>query len=234
MLKLQDVSVRYGGSTALESVCLEVHEGEIVSLIGSNGAGKSTVLKAISGIVRPTKGSIQFGTTELTKLPANQIVKQGIIHVPEGRRIFPELTVYENLEMGASLRRDKANVKKEINELFERFPRLRERSKQPGGTMSGGEQQMLALVRGLLAKPRLLMLDEPSLGIAPLIVKEIMSFIASLNKEGMTILLIEQNANMAIKISNRTYVLETGSIFSQGRSEEMLKDDNIKKAYLGA
>lgn len=232
MLKLQGVGVKYGHSTALENIDLQIAEGETVSLIGANGAGKTTLLKAISGIVKAT-GSITYNDMELTKMTPEMIVRQGIIHVPEGKHIFSEMTVRENLEMGASLRKDKENINRDINKLFERFPRLGERANQKGGTMSGGEQQMLAIARGLIANPKILMLDEPSLGVAPLVVKEIMAAISELSQQGMTILLIEQNAKMALKTSSRTYVLETGHISAEGNSADMLNDEKIKKAYLG-
>lgn len=233
MLKIQDLKVAYGQTVALEGVNMQVDAKETVSLIGANGAGKSTLLKAISGIVKPVSGSITFNDIELTKLPTNQIVKAGVIHVPEGKHIFPEMTVVENLQMGASLRKDKAEIKKDIDYVFELFPRLKERATQRGGTMSGGEQQMLAMARGLMSAPKLLMLDEPSLGVAPLVVKEIMKAITELRDRGMTILLIEQNAQMALKTSNRTYVLETGHVSMSGPSSEMLTDERIRKAYLG-
>ena len=233
MLKIQDLKVAYGQTVALEGVNMQVDAKEIVTLIGANGAGKSTLLKAISGIVKPVSGSITFNDIELTKLPTNQIVKAGVIHVPEGKHIFPEMTVVENLQMGASLRKDKAEIKKDIDYVFELFPRLKERATQRGGTMSGGEQQMLAMARGLMSAPKLLMLDEPSLGVAPLVVKEIMKAITELRDRGMTILLIEQNAQMALKTSNRTYVLETGHVSMSGPSSEMLTDERIRKAYLG-
>ena len=233
MLKIQDLKVAYGQTVALEGVNMQVDAKETVSLIGANGAGKSTLLKAISGIVKPVSGSITFNDIELTKLPTNQIVKAGVIHVPEGKHIFPEMTVVENLQMGASLRKDKAEIKKNIDYVFELFPRLKERATQRGGTMSGGEQQMLAMARGLMSAPKLLMLDEPSLGVAPLVVKEIMKAITELRDRGMTILLIEQNAQMALKTSNRTYVLETGHVSMSGPSSEMLTDERIRKAYLG-
>ena len=233
MLKIQDLKVTYGHTTALEGVNMQVDTRETVSLIGANGAGKSTLLKAISGIVKPASGSITFNDIELTKLPTNQIVKAGVIHVPEGKHIFPEMTVVENLEMGASLRKDREGIKKDIDYVFELFPRLKERATQKGGTMSGGEQQMLAMARGLMPKPKLLMLDEPSLGVAPLVVKEIMRAITEMRDSGMTILLIEQNAQMALKTSNRTYVLETGCVSMEGPSSEMLTDERIRKAYLG-
>ena len=233
MLKIQDLKVAYGQTVALEGVNMQVDAKETVSLIGANGAGKSTLLKAISGIVKPVSGSITFNDIELTKLPTNQIVKAGVIHVPEGKHIFPEMTVVENLQMGASLRKDKAEIMKDIDYVFELFPRLKERATQRGGTMSGGEQQMLAMARGLMSAPKLLMLDEPSLGVAPLVVKEIMKAITELRDRGMTILLIEQNAQMALKTSNRTYVLETGHVSMSGPSSEMLTDERIRKAYLG-
>lgn len=234
MLKLEDVVVRYGRASALRGLSLEVGEGETVALIGANGAGKSTTLKAISGLVKTAGGRILFRDEDLTKVTASRIVGKGIIHIPEGRRIFPELSVYENLEMGAGLRKDKDNVKKEIADLFDMFPVLKERTKQAGGTLSGGEQQMLAIARGLVAKPTLLMLDEPSLGLAPLVIKEVGETILRLKARGITILLVEQNAMMALKVSDRAYVLETGKIAREGSSQMMLQDDTIRSSYLGA
>jgi len=234
LLKLEDVVVRYGRASALRGLSLEVGEGETVALIGANGAGKSTTLKAISGLVKTAGGRILFRDEDLTKVTASRIVGKGIIHIPEGRRIFPELSVYENLEMGAGLRKDKDNVKKEIADLFDMFPVLKERTKQAGGTLSGGEQQMLAIARGLVAKPTLLMLDEPSLGLAPLVIKEVGETILRLKARGITILLVEQNAMMALKVSDRAYVLETGKIAREGSSQMMLQDDTIRSSYLGA
>ena len=233
MLKLTDLAVSYGHSVALDGINMYINESEAVSLIGANGAGKTTTLKAISGIVRPIRGKIELDGQDITRMPSHKIVSSGIIQVPEGRQIFADLTVTENIEMGASLRKDTANVKKEIEEIYDRFPRLRERAGQLGGTMSGGEQQMLAIARGLIAKPRILMLDEPSLGLAPLVIKEIMDYIQQLNDDGITILLIEQNANLALKITDRTYVLENGRIIKEGRSNDLLHDSVIRKAYLG-
>lgn len=233
MLKLTDLAVSYGHSVALDGINMYINESEAVSLIGANGAGKTTTLKAISGIVRPIRGKIELDGQDITRMPSHKIVSSGIIQVPEGRQIFADLTVTENIEMGASLRKDTANVKKEIEEIYDRFPRLRERAGQLGGTMSGGEQQMLAIARGLIAKPRILMLDEPSLGLAPLVIKEIMDYIQQLKDDGITILLIEQNANLALKITDRTYVLENGRIIKEGRSNDLLHDSVIRKAYLG-
>jgi branched-chain amino acid transport system ATP-binding protein len=234
MLKLENVSVKYGNVIALENVSMEIKEGETISIVGSNGAGKSTTLKAISGLVKCNTGSIKLEDKLLNKYEPEFIVSKGIIQVPEGRRVFPQMTVYENIEMGASLRKDKLNIPKEIKEIYSRFPRLGERSKQLAGTLSGGEQQMLAIARGLIAKPKILMLDEPSLGLAPLIIEEIAKLIKELQKGGMTILLIEQNARMALKLSNRAYVLETGSVVLEGNAQNLLNDDFMKKAYLGA
>ncbi|MDR7238093.1 ABC transporter ATP-binding protein [Neobacillus drentensis] len=234
MLKLNNVSVKYGNVIALENVSMEINEGETISIVGANGAGKSTTLKAISGLVKCHTGTIELEDQLLHKSEPEAIVRKGIIQVPEGRRVFPQMTVFENIEMGATLRKDKANIAKEIKEIFSRFPRLKERSKQLAGTLSGGEQQMLAIARGLIAKPKILMLDEPSLGLAPLIIEEIARLIKELQKGGMTILLIEQNARMALKLSNRAYVLETGRVALEGNAQTLLNDDFMKKAYLGA
>jgi len=234
LLKLEDVSVRYGHAVALRNVFMEVRDGETVALIGANGAGKSTTLKAISGLVRTSGGKILYGDTDLTKRIPSRIVADGIIHVPEGRRVFPELSVYENLEMGAGLRKDKDKVKQEIVDLFDMFPVLKERAKQDGGTLSGGEQQMLAIARGLIANPKVLMLDEPSLGLAPLVIREVGETILRLKARGITILLVEQNAMMALKVSDRAYVLETGRIAREGKASDMLQDPTIRSAYLGA
>lgn len=233
MLKVENVTVKYGNVVALKDVSLEIREGETISLIGANGAGKSTTLKVISGLVKCSSGSILFNGKEIHNKPPNQTVNAGIVHVPEGRRLFPQMTILENIELGASLRKDKSNVTREIGELFMRFSRLKERSKQLAGTLSGGEQQMVAIARGLIAKPKILMLDEPSLGLAPLIIKEIGNMITELKKGGMTILLIEQNARMALKLSDRVYVLETGQVTIKGSAQDLLHDDHMKKAYLG-
>ncbi|MBY0149136.1 ABC transporter ATP-binding protein [Neobacillus niacini] len=234
MLKLENVSVNYGNVIAIENVSMELKEGETISIVGANGAGKSTTLKAISGLVKCRTGSIKLGDLDLTKMEPDRIVKEGIIQVPEGRRVFPQMSVLENIEMGATLRKDKSNIAGEIKEIFKRFPRLEERSKQMAGTLSGGEQQMLAIARGLIAKPKILMLDEPSLGLAPLIIDEIAKLILELKERGMTILLIEQNARMALKLSDRAYVLETGRVALEGHAQALLEDDFMKKAYLGA
>lgn len=234
MLKLENVSVNYGNVIAIENVSMELKEGETISIVGANGAGKSTTLKAISGLVKCRTGTIKLGDLDLSKMEPDRIVKEGIIQVPEGRRVFPQMSVLENIEMGATLRKDKSNIAGEIKEIFKRFPRLEERSKQMAGTLSGGEQQMLAIARGLVAKPKILMLDEPSLGLAPLIIDEIAKLILELKERGMTILLIEQNARMALKLSDRAYVLETGRVALEGNAQALLEDDFMKKAYLGA
>jgi branched-chain amino acid transport system ATP-binding protein len=234
MLKLENVSVNYGNVIAIENVSMEIKEGETISIVGANGAGKSTTLKAISGLVKCRTGTIKLGDLDLSKMETDRIVKEGIIQVPEGRRVFPQMSVLENIEMGATLRKDKSNFADEIKEIFKRFPRLEERSKQMAGTLSGGEQQMLAIARGLIAKPKILMLDEPSLGLAPLIIDEIAKLILELKERGMTILLIEQNARMALKLSDRAYVLETGRVALEGNAQALLEDDFMKKAYLGA
>ncbi len=234
MLKIANLNVYYGAIHALRDVNIEVAEGEIVTLVGANGAGKSSTLRAISGLVPAAPGSsIQFEGKELTKVPPYRIPYLGISHVPEGRRIFASMTVQENLQLGAYCRKDKPAVEKDYGTVLEKFPRLRERMKQRAGTLSGGEQQMLALGRALMARPRILLLDEPSMGLAPIIVKEIFSIIADINKSGTTILLVEQNANMALSIASRAYVIETGSITLEGKASELLNDESVRKAYLG-
>ena len=233
MLKVQGIDVFYGGIHALRDLSFEIPAGKIVTLIGSNGAGKSTTLKAISNLVK-CRGQILFEEENLLALPSEKIVGKGIIHVPEGRRIFTALTVEENLDMGSYLRRDKEGVAKDKEFVFKLFPRLKERAKQMGGTLSGGEQQMLAIGRALMSKPRLLMLDEPSMGLAPIVVQEIFSAIADLNKTtGLTVLLVEQNANIALQLADYAYVLETGSITIEGEAKALLTDDRVRKAYLG-
>ncbi len=231
ILSIQDLSVNYGGIEAVKGISFDVNEGEIVTLIGANGAGKSSTLRAISGLVKPSRGKISFEGSEITGKDPTDIVKSGITLVPEGRRIFPDLTVLENLKVGAYLRKD--NIKDDIEWVFELFPRLKERSWQAGGTLSGGEQQMLAVGRALMSRPKLMMMDEPSLGLAPLIVKDIFSIIKEINKEGVTILLIEQNANMALHTAHMGHVMETGRITLSGPGQELLLDENVKKAYLG-
>lgn len=233
MLEVKDLHVHYGVIEALKGVSLQVEQGKIVSLIGANGAGKTTMLHAISGIVKKSGGSIVFLGNDITKAKAKNIVEQGLIQVPEGRRIFTGLTVYENLMMGAFLRKDKEGIQKDLQRCYELFPILSERTNQDAATLSGGEQQMLAMARALMAQPKLLLLDEPSMGLAPILVKEIFSIIEEINKNGTTILLIEQNAKMALSIADKAYVLETGNIVLEGSGKELLNSANVQKAYLG-
>ena len=232
-LEIKDLHVSYGGIRALKGVDLTVEEGQIVTLIGANGAGKSTTLRAISGLQKPQSGSILYGGEELVGLPAKEIVRRGIIHVPEGRRVFPDMTVAENLKIGAFLRKDKDGIASDMDYVYSLFPRLKERSWQPAGTLSGGEQQMLAVGRALMSRPKVLMMDEPSLGLAPLIVKDIFSIIRRVNADGITVLLIEQNANAALRIADYGYVLETGVIALTGTGEELLRNESVREAYLG-
>ena len=233
MLKVQDINVYYGAIHALKGISVEVTEGQIVTLIGANGAGKSTILRTISGLLRAKTGDILFEGKSIGAMPAEEIVKSGVVQVPEGRRIFANMTVEENLELGAYIRSDKAGIRKDINKVFERFPRLLERRTQVAGTLSGGEQQMLAIGRSLMTQPRLLLLDEPSMGLAPLLVKEIFSIIKEINAGGTTILLVEQNANMALSIAHQAYVLETGRITLSGSAKELTESEAVRKAYLG-
>ena len=233
MLKIENLQVAYGGIQALRGIDLEVPDGKIVTLIGANGAGKSTTLRTISGLVKAKAGSITYDGQELLGKPINQILEAGIAQVPEGRRVFANLTVLENLKAGAYLRKDKDGIKKDIQWVYELFPRLEERSWQLAGTLSGGEQQMLAVGRGLMSRPKVLMMDEPSLGLAPLVVQGIFDIIREINRQGVTILLIEQNANMALKTADLAYVLETGRITMQGTGAELLADESVKEAYLG-
>ncbi|BER92170.1 MAG: branched-chain amino acid transport system ATP-binding protein [Candidatus Atribacteria bacterium] len=233
VLKIENLHVFYGGIHALKGINMEVGEGKIVTLIGSNGAGKSTTLRAITGLVRAREGKIIFNGREITREATHQVVESGIAMVPEGRRIFPNLTVIENLLLGSFTRRDKNEIKKDLEWVFQIFPRLRERIHQKGGTLSGGEQQMLAVARALMSRPRLLMMDEPSLGLAPLLVKEIFRIIQEINNQGTTILLIEQNARAALEIADYAYVLETGTIVLEGEGSALLNNERIKKAYLG-
>jgi len=233
IFELRDLEVNYGVIRALKGISLEVETGEIVTLIGANGAGKSTTLRTISGLIKPQSGHVIFDGTDITHLSASKRVSAGISHAPEGRRIFAEMTTTENLEMGAFLRNDKAAVRKDIEEVFERFPILGQRSKQQAGTLSGGEQQMLAIGRALMAKPRMMLLDEPSLGLAPIVVKEIFAIIREINAAGTTIFLVEQNARMALKIADRGYVLETGEITLSGTGEELAASDEVQRSYLG-
>ena len=233
MLKVNDLVVSYGGIEALNGISLEVPEGKIVTLIGANGAGKSTLLRSIMGLVKPDSGSVTYGDKQLIGLNSQQIVENGITLVPEGRRVFPNLTVLENLQIGAYLRNDKEGIAKDIRWIYDLFPRLEERGWQMAGTLSGGEQQMLAVGRALMCRPKVLMMDEPSLGLAPLIIKDIFNIIQEINRQGMTILLIEQNANMALKVADIAYVLETGRITMTGSGRELLENPEIKAAYLG-
>ena len=232
MLKIDDINVYYGAIHAIKGVSFEVHEGEIVTLIGANGAGKSTILQTISGLLHSKTGSITFEGESIMTVPAHKIVAKGLAHVPEGRRVFANLTVEENLEMGA-FTQPKSSIPAAIEDVYQRFPRLRERKKQSVGTLSGGEQQMLAMGRALMSKPKLLMLDEPSMGLAPLLVEQVFDIIKELHKAGTTILLVEQNAKMALSIADRAYVLETGRISMSGNAQDLLKDEGVKKAYLG-
>ncbi|WP_458354799.1 ABC transporter ATP-binding protein [Peribacillus frigoritolerans] len=233
MLKIEDINVYYGNIQALKGVSMEINEGEIVTLIGANGAGKSTLLKTISGLLKPKQGKVLFEGDSIGGKAAQTIVKMGISHVPEGRRVFANMTVAENLELGAYLRKDKDGIHKDMEKVYELFPRLLERLKQQAGTLSGGEQQMLAMGRALMAKPRLLLLDEPSMGLAPLLVKQIFNIIQEISESGTTILLVEQNANLALSIADRAYVVETGRIVLSGNAEELTSSEEIKMAYLG-
>ncbi|MBZ9622215.1 ABC transporter ATP-binding protein [Clostridium sp. FP2] len=234
MLELIDVNIYYGAIHALKGISLKVLEGEIVTLIGANGAGKTTALKTISGVLRPKSGKVLFKGNEIQKINAEKLVGLGISHVPEGRRVFMNMSIMENLEMGAYSRKDKSEIKKDYEKIFQTFPRLLERKNQMAGTLSGGEQQMLAIGRALMARPKLLLLDEPSMGLAPLMVKQIFSIIKDINEKGTTVLLIEQNATMALKIADRAYVIQNGCIQMTGNAKELLNDDSIKTAYLGA
>ena len=233
MLKIENLQVHYGGIQALRGISLEVPDGKIVTLIGANGAGKSTTLRTITGLVKASGGSIQWDDQELLGKSIDKIVTTGIAMSPEGRRVFPDMTVLENLKIGAYLRRDKAEIAKDIQWVYSLFPRLEERSWQLAGTLSGGEQQMLAVGRALMMRPRLLMMDEPSLGLAPLVIRDIFSIIKTLHQEGITILLVEQNAHAALRIADSAYVLETGSLGMQGTGKELLDDPRVKEAYLG-
>ncbi len=234
MLKIENLHVSYGGIRALRGVSLEVPDGKIVTLIGANGAGKSTTLRTISGLVKADSGSILYDGEEMLGLPIYRILEKGIAMVPEGRRVFTNLTVRENLKIGAYLRNDKAQIEKDLDWVYELFPRLKERDWQLAGTLSGGEQQMLAVARALMSKPKLIMMDEPSLGLAPLVVKGIFDIIRQINDQGVTVLLIEQNANMALKIADYAYVLETGLIGLTGTGRELLVNEDVRKAYLGS
>jgi branched-chain amino acid transport system ATP-binding protein len=234
LLEVKDVHTYYGNIEALKGISIEVEEGECVTLIGSNGAGKSTTLRSISGLTPPRQGSIRFQDREITETPPQEIVSMGVAHSPEGRHVFSRMTVFENLMLGAYLRRDEAGIKEDLDRVFSLFPRLKERERQKGGTMSGGEQQMLAIGRALMAQPTLLLLDEPSMGIAPILVERIYETIAEINKQGTTILLVEQNANFALDVSKRAYVLETGAITLSDQSSALRENPEVQRAYLGA
>ncbi|MDY6268055.1 MAG: ABC transporter ATP-binding protein [Selenomonadaceae bacterium] len=233
MLNISDINVYYGAIHAIKGISLVVNQGEIVTLIGANGAGKSTTLRTISGLLKPKTGSITFQGEDIAGTPAHKIVSLGISQVPEGRRIFAEMTVMENLDLGAFIRKDKDGIAADKKHVFELFPRLEERQDQVAGTLSGGEQQMLAMGRALMSRPKLLLLDEPSMGLAPLLIKEIFSIIEDINKSGTTVLLVEQNANMALSIANRAYVLETGRITLSGDAKKLAASEDVRKAYLG-
>ena len=233
MLEIKDLYVRYGMIEAIKGISFEVRDGEIVTLIGSNGAGKTTTMHAISGLLKPASGSIMLDGVELTKTPNHKIVSMGLAQVPEGRRVFAQQTVEENLLLGAYARKDKDGIQKDLEHVYDLFPRLLERKKQLAGTLSGGEQQMLAMARSLMSRPKILLMDEPSMGLSPLLVKEIFHIIQDINKDGTTILLVEQNAKMALAIADRAYVLETGKISLEGTGEELSASEEVRKAYLG-
>ena len=233
MLRIENLKVRYGMIEAIKGISFEVNDGEIVTLIGANGAGKTTTMHAISGLLKPAEGHIYLDDVDLTRTPAYKIPGMGLAQVPEGRRVFAEQTVEENLILGAYSRKDKENFQADLNHVFELFPRLLERRKQPAGTLSGGEQQMLAMGRALMTKPKIMLMDEPSMGLSPLLVKEIFHIIEDINKQGTTVLLVEQNAKMALSIADRAYVLETGKITMQGTGAELAASEQVKKAYLG-
>jgi branched-chain amino acid transport system ATP-binding protein len=233
MLKVENLQVYYGAIHALQGISFNLEKGEIVALIGANGAGKSTALNTISGILRPREGSVTFEGQEIQEMPPQEIVRKSIIQIPEGRKIFSRMTVTENLEMGAYTQTDRATITRDMESVFERFPRLGERRTQLGGTLSGGEQQMLAIGRGLMAHPTLLLLDEPSMGLSPILVEQIFDIIQDINEQGTSILLVEQNAQMALAIADRAYVLETGKIVMQGTGDNLLKDPSVIEAYLG-
>lgn len=234
MLKVENLNVAYGSIHALHDISLEVNDGEVVSLIGANGAGKTTTLHTITGLKSAMTGTIEYDGTDLRKIEPSHIIKIGMAHVPEGRHVFTRMSVQENLEMGAFIMNGKAEIKKNMDMVYEYFPRLKERKKQLAGTLSGGEQQMLAMGRALMSNPKIVLMDEPSMGLSPLLVKEIFHIIKTLHDNGITVLLVEQNAKMALAVSDRAYVLETGTISMSGKASDLLKDDKVKKAYLGA
>ena len=233
MLEVKDLEVYYGVIQAIKGISFTVEQGEVIALIGANGAGKTTTLHTITGLLSPERGQVIFEGTDVTKVPAHKIVSMGMAHVPEGRRVFAELSVYENLKMGAYTRKDKNEIEESLANVYKRFPRLEERKNQMAGTLSGGEQQMLAMGRALMSKPKIILMDEPSMGLSPIYVNEIFDIIRSVSESGTTVLLVEQNAKKALSIADRAYVLETGNITLEGRARDLLEDDSIKKAYLG-
>lgn len=233
MLKVENIDVHYGNIHAIKGISFDVKKGEVVTLIGANGAGKTTILKTVSKLMDPSAGTITFDGKPLSKLAPHEMVYAGMAHVPEGRRVFSKMSVEENLQMGAFIRKDKENIKKDLEMVFKYFPRLKERMSQAAGTLSGGEQQMLAIGRALMSRPKLLLMDEPSMGLAPLLVQEIFNIVETIKETGTTILLVEQNANQALQVADRAYVLETGKIIQSGSAKELLADDSIRKAYLG-
>lgn len=233
MLEVNDLEVYYGVIQAIKGISFHVDKGEVVALIGANGAGKTTTLHTVTGLLSPKSGQVLFEEREITKVPAHKIVSMGMAHVPEGRRVFAELSVYENLKMGAYTRNDKSEIEESLKNVYKRFPRLEERKNQMAGTLSGGEQQMLAMGRALMSRPKIILMDEPSMGLSPIMVNEIFDIIRSVSESGTTVLLVEQNAKKALSIADRAYVLETGKIVLQGNAKDLLEDDSIKKAYLG-
>ena len=233
MLEVKDLEVYYGVIQAIKGISFEVNKGEVIALIGANGAGKTTTLHTVTGLISPNKGHVIFEGKDITKVPAHKIVSMGMAHVPEGRRVFAELSVYENLRMGAYTRKDKNEIEESLANVYKRFPRLEERKNQMAGTLSGGEQQMLAMGRALMSKPKIILMDEPSMGLSPILVNEIFDIIRAVSESGTTVLLVEQNAKKALAIADRAYVLETGKIVLEGNAKDLLEDDSIKKAYLG-
>ncbi|EDY33961.1 ABC transporter, ATP-binding protein [[Ruminococcus] lactaris ATCC 29176] len=233
MLEVRDLQVYYGMIHAIKGISFDVNQGEVIALIGANGAGKTTTLHTITGLLAPKSGSVLFEGKDITKVPAHKIVSMGMAHVPEGRRVFAELSVYENLKMGAYTRKDKKEIEESLANVYKRFPRLEERKNQMAGTLSGGEQQMLAMGRALMSKPKIILMDEPSMGLSPIFVNEIFDIIRAVSESGTTVLLVEQNAKKALSISDRAYVLETGTITMSGKAKDLLEDEAVKKAYLG-
>ena len=233
MLEVKDLEVYYGVIQAIKGISFHVDKGEIIALIGANGAGKTTTLHTVTGLISPKNGHVLFEGKDITKIPAHKIVSMGMAHVPEGRRVFAELSVYENLKMGAYTRKDKNEIEESLKNVYKRFPRLEERKNQMAGTLSGGEEQMLAMGRALMSKPKIILMDEPSMGLSPIMVNEIFDIIRSVSESGTTVLLVEQNAKKALSIADRAYVLETGKIVLEGKAKDLLEDDSIKKAYLG-